>query len=160
MPARRQLLAVAAIGTLLLAGCGDDTGTDTTTAAPATTAVASATTAATAPTPAAPTTAAPTAAPSTSVTAPPTTVAGTVIEITYRGGKVDGGGRRPVTKGQPLTLRVTSDIADEAHVHGYDKTITIPANGTGEVTFVANVSGVFEVELHKKGLKIVDLEVK
>ena len=38
----------------------------------------------------------------------------------------------PVTKGQTLTLRVTSDIADEAHVHGYDKTITIPANGTGE----------------------------
>ena len=45
-------------------------------------------------------------------------------------------------------------------MHGYDKTFDIPAGGTGEVTFVANVSGVFEVELHKKHLKIVDLEVK
>lgn len=89
-----------------------------------------------------------------------TAATGTVIELTYKAGKVDGGGRKQVAKGQNVTLRVTSDVVDEVHVHGYDKKVDLVANQAVELTFKADASGVFEVELEKKGLKLLDLEVK
>jgi hypothetical protein len=149
------LLAVWAVAPLALVACGDDA--DAPQATVSTTAVAAATT--TASGAAGPGT---TAAGSATVTttAPTTTAAGPVIEIAYRGGKLEGNGRKQVTKGQTVTLRVTSDVADEVHVHGYDKEAAIPAGGTAEVVFKADVAGVFEVELHKKHLKIADLEVR
>jgi hypothetical protein len=165
-PAARAvaLLAVALVAPLALVACGDDTSasqatTPTTTAAPASSGAASAAamSSTTAPGAASATTATATA-PTTA--APTTTAAGPVIEITYRGGKLEGNGRKQVAKGQTVTLRVTSDVADEVHVHGYDKDAVIPAGGTAEVVFRADVAGVFEVELHKKHLKIADLEVR
>jgi hypothetical protein len=146
---------VWAVAPLALVACGDDA--DAPQATVSTTAVAAATT--TASGAAGPGT---TAAGSATVTttAPTTTAAGPVIEIAYRGGKLEGNGRKQVTKGQTVTLRVTSDVADEVHVHGYDKEAAIPAGGTAEVVFKADVAGVFEVELHKKHLKIADLEVR
>lgn len=140
---------VAAIALLATTACGDD-ATETT-IPPTTTVAAPATTKAGAPG---------AATTSTVTTAPPTTEARQVIEVAYRGGKIEGGGRKQVTKGRPVTLRVSSDTADEIHVHGYDKSAEVAAGGTAEITFDANVAGVFEVELHKKHLKIVDLEVK
>jgi heme/copper-type cytochrome/quinol oxidase subunit 2 len=159
MPHRCPVRAVAftALVALALAACGDD-GADpqatAATAAPAaavsTTTAASTTAAAAAPTPS--------AAPASAITT--TTAAGTVIEIAYRGGKLEGNGRKQIPKGRTVTLRVTSDVAEEVHVHGYDKEATIAAGSTAEITFVADVAGIFEVELHKKHLKIADLEVR
>ena len=83
-----------------------------------------------------------------------------VITITYVGGKIEGGGRKQVTKGSTVTLQVTSDIVDEVHLHGYDKTVDTIANQPVQIVFKADASGVFEVELEKKGLKLVDIEVK
>jgi hypothetical protein len=159
-PARRAaaLVTLPALAVLTLAACGDDGGsaqvtTPTTTAASSTTAASGASTTVVAGT-------ASTAAPAAAAAPTTTAAAGPVIEIAYRGGKLEGNGRKQVTKGQTVTLRVTSDVADEVHVHGYDKEAAIPAGGTGEVVFKADVAGVFEVELHKKHLKIADLEVR
>jgi hypothetical protein len=164
MPSRRHVLAFGLLGAFvaLPAACGDDAATTSTAASVATTAAPPTTPGAPTTTAASPTT---TASPATATSppttvAPATTIAGTLVEIVYRGGKIEGGGRKPVPRGQTLTVRVSSDVADEVHVHGYDKTFQVPAGGTAEVSFVANVSGVFEVELHKKHLKIADLEVK
>lgn len=88
------------------------------------------------------------------------TVAGTLVEVTYKGGKVEGGGRKQVAKGQNVTLRVTSDVADEVHLHGYDKEAALVAGQATDIVFKADASGVFEVELHKKGLKLVEIEVR
>ena len=83
-----------------------------------------------------------------------------VITISYTGGKIEGGGRKQVAKGSTVTLQVTSDIVDEVHLHGYDKAVNTVANQTVQIVFKADASGVFEVELEKKGLKLVDIEVK
>ncbi|MFN2494628.1 MAG: hypothetical protein ABR608_01795 [Pseudonocardiaceae bacterium] len=101
----------------------------------------------------------PAAAPSTPATTPSGPKA-RVLTITVSGGKASGDTDRvAVPLGTPLTINVTSDAADEVHVHGYDKETRIPAGGTGSVAFTADIPGVFEVELHESGLQLLQLQV-
>jgi hypothetical protein len=137
----RLRLALGAAALVLLAACGDDSPT-----------VDSGSQATTTPTTAA-------GGPATSAAAP-TTTAGTVLSVRVRGGSVEGASRQRATLNQPVTIRVTSDVADEIHVHGYDKTAAVPAGGTGEVTFVANIPGVFEVEFERSHKLLFTLEVR
>ena len=68
-------------------------------------------------------------------------------------------GRVPVASGEQVTLVVTSDVADEIHVHGYDLTTAIAPSRPAELTFEATVPGVFEVELHEAGTVLLTLQV-
>jgi hypothetical protein len=136
--------------------CGDDAetaSTGTTIPSPTTsTTAAGATT-----TPGAPAT---TVKPTTTTATTTTAAAGNVIEVTVADGEVTGGGRKQVDKGEPLTLRVTTDEADELHVHGYDLTADLEPGEPGEITFTPDAEGVFEVELEDAGLQLLELEVK
>ncbi|MDQ4092368.1 MAG: hypothetical protein M3143_02815, partial [Actinomycetota bacterium] len=78
------------------------------------------------------------------------------INIAVRGGQVTGDtGRVTIALGTPVTISVSSDVADEIHVHGYDRKGEIPtAGGTGSVSFTANTPGVFEVELEESKLQL------
>jgi hypothetical protein len=90
-----------------------------------------------------------------------TTTAGTVLAVTVRGGSVvEGGSRQRATLNQPVTIRVTSDVAEEVHVHGYDKRFDVTPGRTGEVTFVANLPGVYEVEFERSHRLLFTLEVR
>jgi hypothetical protein len=141
--------ALAIIALVVSVSCGGDDDSPT---------VASDTPASTA----APTTAggstATTVAPATSVA--PTTTAGTVLSVTFRGGSVEGASRQRATLNQPVTVRVTSDVTDHVHVHGYDKFADVAPGKVGEVTFVANVPGVFEVELERSRRLLFTMEVR
>jgi hypothetical protein len=86
--------------------------------------------------------------------------AATVLSVNVRGGSVEGASRQRATLNQPVTIRVTSDVADEVHVHGYDKTFPVAAGRSGETTFVANIPGVFEVELERSHKLLFTLEVR
>jgi hypothetical protein len=88
------------------------------------------------------------------------TTAGTIVSVTVRGGSVEGASRQRATLNQPVTIRVTSDAADQVHVHGYDKVFDVPAGRTGEVTFVAGIPGVFEVEFERSRKLLFTLEVR
>ena len=88
------------------------------------------------------------------------TTAGTVLSVTVRGGSVEGASRQRAPLNQPVTIRVTSDVADEVHVHGYDKTAPVAPGQPAEVTFVANIPGVFEVELERTHRVLFTLEVR
>lgn len=90
-----------------------------------------------------------------------TTPARTVLAATVRGGSVvAGGSRQRATLNEAVTIRVTSDVADEVHVHGYDKKFTVAAGQTGEITFNANIPGVFEVEFEKSHKVLFTMEVR
>ena len=105
--------------------------------------------------PASTTTAATSAAPST--TAAP---AGTNIAVSYVGGQVTGdSGRVPVTPGDLVTITVTSDVADEVHLHGYDLSAPVGPDTMSALTFQASISGVFEVELEELGTLLFTLQV-
>lgn len=53
-----------------------------------------------------------------------------------------------VTQGDPVTLHVHGDTEISLHLHGYDKSITVPAHGEVKYRFVADVAGRFPVALH------------
>jgi hypothetical protein len=85
---------------------------------------------------------------------------GTLIEITVANGDVEGGVRtHEVDVGDEVTLRVTADVADEVHVHGYDLTADVEPGTTAEIRFTADLPGVFEVELEERGLPIAELQI-
>ncbi|GAA4580093.1 hypothetical protein GCM10023194_07450 [Planotetraspora phitsanulokensis] len=69
-------------------------------------------------------------------------------------------GRIDVTKGQTVRITVTSDVADEAHVHGYDKGASLQPGTPATIEFVADQDGLFEVETHESGLQLFQLAVR
>jgi hypothetical protein len=92
--------------------------------------------------------------------AAPTTPAGQRIEVSVTGGQVSGdAGRVPVPAGEHVILVVTSDAADELHVHGYDLTAELTPGAPATVEFDATIPGVFEVELHDAGTVLLGLQV-
>jgi hypothetical protein len=96
---------------------------------------------------------------STATTAAPEPEA-TVLEVVVAGGQVEGGVRdEQVAVGDEITIRVTADVADEIHVHGYELLAdTLPGESV-DLTFVADIPGQFEVELHDAGLVLLNLVV-
>lgn len=84
-----------------------------------------------------------------------------VIVLTITGGNVEGGVRRErVKQGAQVTIRTTSDVADELHVHTYDLKVDLVPGQSADLTFLANVPGVFEVELEERHKKVLELEVR
>jgi plastocyanin len=76
---------------------------------------------------------------------------GTNVEVTIAGGKVapDPSRKVEVATGDHVHISVTSDHADEVHVHGYDIEKEVSAGGTVTIDFTADIPGQFEVEAHK-----------
>ena len=76
------------------------------------------------------------------------------------GGQAGGDtGRVPVAAGEHVTLVITSDVADEVHVHGYDLEAELTPGQPTEIAFDATIPGVFEVELHEAGTLLLSLQV-
>ena len=185
MPLRRSAFVGALLALVTVACRGEAVTTvevaehlEPTTAAPVTVAQTTAAPASSPPTTAAPASSAPvTAAPTTEapVTAAPTsaapvTVAPTaeapvsaddsVIDLVVNGNELEGGARRQsVPLGEEITVRVSGTSTDHVHIHGYDLFIDL-AGGSGELTFLADIPGVFEIELEGSGTLLVQMEVK
>ena len=82
------------------------------------------------------------------------------LEVEVTGGQVSGdSGRVPIPAGTHVTLVVTSDVADEVHVHGYDIEGELEPGTPTELSFDATIPGVFEVELHESGTVLLTLQV-
>jgi copper(I)-binding protein len=135
------VIALFAAG-LLLASCGgdDDESAGTTTTTAATTTSTSETT---------------TTTETTEPPAGPTVVRIVVVDGAPKGGIV----RETVEKGDKVVLVVTSDVADEIHLHGYDISRDVAAGGTVRLPFKATIPGRFEAELEDRGVQIADITV-
>jgi copper(I)-binding protein len=84
----------------------------------------------------------------------------TVVRITVEDGVPAGGiVRESVEQGDDVRLVVTSDVADEIHLHGYDLSRDVAAGGTAQIDFEATIPGRFEVELEERGVQIAELTV-
>ena len=142
---RKMLTGVVFATVLAAAACAGDE--DTPASTPAATAAVSATTSATA-----------SASPSESPTA--VAPAGTTIEVTVTGGKVTTPSKRVKVKlGDTVRLTVTSDVAEEVHVHTYDRTADLAPGKPTTLEFEADIPGTHEVELEKSHLGLVELQV-
>lgn len=64
-----------------------------------------------------------------------------------------------VRVGETVRFEVEADVSDEVHVHGYDLIFETVPDQEVLIEFVADVTGIFEVELEGLGLPILDIEV-
>ena len=103
------------------------------------------------------------ATPTASASAPDESEAGVVVDIAIADGAVTPRGKRVDVKvGQPVTLRVTSDVDDEIHVHSDpEHEMSVKAGDRDkELTFTLKVPGQVAVESHHAHATIVQLVVK
>lgn len=85
---------------------------------------------------------------------------GDVPTIEVRDGEPVGGVQTlEYSAGDEVRFRVSSDAAEEIHVHGYDIAKEVPAGGTIELDFPADLEGIYEVELEGLGVEIAELRV-
>ena len=100
----------------------------------------------------------PTATETATTAAPPE---GTQLVVTIRDGEPAGGiVRVTVHKGDLVLIKVRSDdVADEVHVHGYDRMADVAPGKPVEMLLRANLTGRFEIELEGRGKQIAQLTV-
>jgi hypothetical protein len=91
----------------------------------------------------------------TTEAAKPTIVSIVVVNAAPKGGIV----RQTLSEGDHVVLVVKSDVADEIHLHGYDKSTDVTAGGTARLPFTATIPGRFEVELESRAVQLADLTV-
>jgi heme/copper-type cytochrome/quinol oxidase subunit 2 len=83
------------------------------------------------------------------------------VAVEVKGGKVSPPpGRVNVPAGSTVRLTVTSDVADEIHVHGYELEAPMQPGKPAVVEFVATKTGQFEVETHESGKVLTQLLVR
>jgi hypothetical protein len=77
------------------------------------------------------------------------------------GGKPKGGVQTlTYNKGQQVVFTVTSDVADEVHVHGFNIEEEVPNDGSVTFSFPATDQGGHVIELEGRGEQIANLEVR
>lgn len=87
-------------------------------------------------------------------------VGGEVPTIVVRDGEPVGGIQTlEFDAGEEIRFRVSSDAAEEIHVHGYEISKDVPAGGTIELDFPAELEGIYEAELEELGVQIVELRI-
>jgi Cu-Zn family superoxide dismutase len=85
---------------------------------------------------------------------------GKVPTVVVRNGEPLGGvAELEYSAGEDVRFEVTSDVADEVHVHGYDFAQLVQAGGTVSFDFPAEIEGIFEVELEDRKTQIAELTV-
>ncbi|NHC15882.1 cupredoxin domain-containing protein [Motilibacter deserti] len=154
MPARPRLLArrtlagaaAVALAVTALAGCGSD-DEDRAAPAPASSSQSS-------PLPASPSTGG--GEPGAPASAEPAKV----VTVSVQDGKVVPAPTTVTVKsGDVVRIDATSDQVDTVHVHGIDVELPLDPGVPGELTFVAEPSGSYEVETHESDLLLFKLDV-
>jgi hypothetical protein len=85
---------------------------------------------------------------------------GKVPTVVVRNGEPVGGIEElEYDAGDQIRFEVSSDVADEVHVHGYDLSQNVAAGGTVSFDFPADIEGIFEVELEGRAEQILELRV-
>jgi hypothetical protein len=79
--------------------------------------------------------------------------------VLHRGKRVSGPAVLEVHQGDEVTLHITTDTADEFHLHGYNLLVQLLPNKTAALHFLAKLTGRFTYELHRSDLELGALEV-
>ncbi|MFZ0008544.1 MAG: cupredoxin domain-containing protein [Steroidobacteraceae bacterium] len=79
--------------------------------------------------------------------------------VVHQGKRVSGPAVIKVQQGDEVTLRITSDTADEFHLHGYNLLVHLAPNRTATLHFAAKLAGRFTFELHKADVELGAVEV-
>jgi hypothetical protein len=104
----------------------------------------------------------PTASPATNESTEGTKPGPVVLDVTIIDGEVTPRGARVELKvGQPLTLSVHSDTADEVHVHtDPEREFKVKAGGNERFTFTVDRPGKVAIEVHDLDAVIAEVLVR
>jgi hypothetical protein len=85
-----------------------------------------------------------------------------VIDVTIKGGQVNPTNAQLQAKAkEPIVVRVSSDVADELHVHSTpDHTFKIEARAGQQFQFSVDVPGNVDIELHQLQKTIATVQVQ
>jgi len=84
-----------------------------------------------------------------------------VIQAALAGGEVNVDDRRiEVPLGSSVGVEMTSDEAEQLHIHGYDLLFEVGPGAPARILFVADSPGTFEVELERSGRFLFELLVR
>ena len=75
------------------------------------------------------------------------------------GQPVDGVLGIEVDEGDRIEFRVKSDVDEEIHVHGYDISKDVAGGQTAELSFDADITGIFEAELELSSVPIAEIQI-
>lgn len=64
-----------------------------------------------------------------------------------------------VTEGDLVDIKISSDVSEEFHLHGYDKSVDLEKGKTVNLKFSANLTGRFPYELEEDKVELGALEV-
>jgi hypothetical protein len=73
---------------------------------------------------------------------------------------VGGVQKLTVRKGDRVRFTVACDQPEEVHAHGYDVTENVSPTTPARFDFVAEIEGIFDVELERSGVQILSLMVR
>ncbi len=80
--------------------------------------------------------------------------------IEVKGGEpVGGAAELEFESGDQVRFEVTSDTADELHLHGYDLYFDLKAGKPAEIAFDATLEGGYELESHTTGTLIANVSI-
>lgn len=83
------------------------------------------------------------------------------VEIEIDGDQVSPTGDRVQARaGEPVVLRVVSDVAGQLHIHSSPEQLVEFAAGTSRHEFTVDRPGIVDVELHEPAVTLVQLEVR
>jgi hypothetical protein len=83
------------------------------------------------------------------------------FNIQIRHGKpVDGATTFRVKQGDTVTFNISSDIPGEVHLHGYDLEAEMAPGEKATLSFTANATGRFLIEIEETEVEIGFLEVQ
>jgi hypothetical protein len=77
---------------------------------------------------------------------PPLLQAGSVKKLSFK-------------EGDTVTFRVRHDEPEEVHVHGYDIKKDLEPGETATMSFKADITGIFEIELENSAQQLAELRV-
>lgn len=63
-------------------------------------------------------------------------------------------------EGETVRFRVRHDTVEHVHVHGYDIFRDLQPGKTETVSFKADITGIFEIELEDSGVLLAELKVE
>jgi hypothetical protein len=80
-----------------------------------------------------------------------------IVDIDAESGEIV---RVTIEQGRRVVLNISADVADHAHLHGYDLLADVAPGRVAKISFTADVPGRFEVELEERGIPIADLQIR
>jgi hypothetical protein len=85
---------------------------------------------------------------------------GMVVAVLFEQGRlVRKSDQVEVERGSTVLLAVSTDVADEIHLHGYERLAPTNPGDRAVLEFTADRSGVYTAELERSGVRLLEVRV-